>query len=46
MKKLTKSEMLKKKQILHVRAERDILARSDNPVRTRHKNILTTRSGL
>jgi serine/threonine protein kinase len=31
MKKLTKSEMLKKKQILHVRAERDILARSDNP---------------
>ncbi|KAL0489437.1 serine/threonine-protein kinase [Acrasis kona] len=31
MKKLTKSEMLKKKQTLHVRAERDILARSDNP---------------
>ena len=32
MKRLSKSDMLKKKQTLHVRAERDILARSNNPV--------------
>lgn len=33
MKKLIKSEMLKKKQTQHVRAERNILANSENPVR-------------
>lgn len=32
LKKLIKKEMMKKKQILHVRAERDILAHSNNPV--------------
>lgn len=32
MKKLIKEEMLKKKQTVHVRQERDILAKSDNPV--------------
>ncbi|KAG2392833.1 hypothetical protein C9374_011558 [Naegleria lovaniensis] len=31
LKKLIKKEMMKKKQILHVRAERDILAHSNNP---------------
>lgn len=31
MKKLKKSEMLKKNQIAHVRAERDILTEADNP---------------
>lgn len=31
MKKLIKEEMLKKKQTVHVRQERDILAKSDNP---------------
>jgi serine/threonine protein kinase len=32
MKRLSKKDMLQKKQTLHVRAERDILARSNNPV--------------
>jgi serine/threonine kinase 38 len=31
MKRLSKADMLKKKQTLHVRAERDILAHSNNP---------------
>ncbi len=31
MKRLNKADMLKKKQTLHVRAERDILAQSNNP---------------
>jgi serine/threonine kinase 38 len=31
MKRLSKKDMLQKKQTLHVRAERDILARSNNP---------------
>lgn len=31
MKKMNKSEMLHKNQVAHVRAERDVLAMSDNP---------------
>ena len=31
MKKMKKKEMLKKNQVGHVRAERDILAKSNNP---------------